>query len=234
MSKIRILITGDEPVLLERIRQLLTSSDYEVEVAVDEKGASLYITQLNPDLIVLDVDFENTKINGFEVCKNLRRKTLCPIVALSLYENDENWIMALIKCADNYISRPFSNEYLLAVVHNSLRLWLAAKKRIKLPEQAIQHGDFFINPDTRRVTINSKHIHFTPTEFDLLYYLAMHYSRALSTQELIKVISRDGSRDTNNLRGFISKIRKKIENDPAKPQYILTINGFGYRFNSLL
>jgi DNA-binding response OmpR family regulator len=231
MDETVILLAGDEPEVLNQVGDVLTQNGFETRIATSNNDLFVLIDRFSPDIVIYNLDEKNSREDGFETCLKIRKRTLCPIITLSEHNDDENWIRALTTCADNYLVKPFTNEWLLAVVRASLRLWMTYKKGRKTPDGTINCRDLSINPDLHRVKMRGEVVKLTPKEFDILYYLAKNQTRAISHEELVIAVWGDDHREPRQLRSFISQIRKKIEEDPSHPEYILTIPGFGYRLN---
>jgi len=232
MEQAKILLAGNDPDLLQRVGSLLAQKAHIPEIAHNDNDALVRVGRIAPDLVIYNLDEENSQEGGFETCMKIRKRTMCPIITLSVHHDDENWIKALTLCADNYLVKPFTDEWLLAVVNASLRLWLTYKKGRKIPDTAIQRGDLSIDPDRHKVTLHGEIVQLTPREFDILYYLAKNQGRSISHEELTLAVWGESHREPRQLRSFISQIRKKIEEVSSDPEYILTIPGFGYRLST--
>jgi two-component system KDP operon response regulator KdpE len=232
MEKTSILLAGDGFDSFGDLRNALTAEGYEVLIA-DDNGESIHLAAASyADLIILNLNHAHTNGKGAKICMEFRMRTKCPIIVLSEDYDDEDWIKLLNECADNYIVKPFSNEWLLAVVRTSLRLWLDYKHNRKIPNHDIDRYKLTINHDTREVRVQNRKVDLTRTEFDILYYLAKNDGRVISHEEMINVVWGDKGSKAGQLRSLIYQIRQKIEDDPKKPEFIITVPGFGYRLNS--
>jgi two-component system KDP operon response regulator KdpE len=232
MERIRILITGDDIDFAEHLRPTLSAEGYEVLIASGNDESLWFISEYHPDLILFSLDQANSNANDIEFCKEARYRSRCPIIVLSERNDDENWINVLTTCADNYLVKPFTNDWLLAVMRASLRLWLAYKKGKKIPDKKHNRKELVIENDAHKVHIRGERINLTPLEFTALLYLAKNDGRVISHEELMLAVWGTRNRVTSQLRSLIYQIRQKIEKDPTKPEYIITVPGFGYRLIS--
>ncbi len=235
MSAPKILLIGDDPNILRTLRRNLVGRGYDVSIALDDLEAYESAAQLNPDLYILNLDFTIIKVDGLKVCSRLREKSQSPIIVLSAIGSEKMKITALDLGADDYLVMPFGMEEFLARVRVALRRWASYKTGPLGKNQLILIGDLLINTDARRVTMRGKVIHLTPTEYDILHYLAQRMGKVVVHRELLKAVWGDVYGDEREyLRVFISQLRRKIEEDPMRPVYIMTEPGVGYRFNSEL
>ena len=189
--------------------------------------------KLNPDLFVLNLDFTVVKVDGLKICTRLRELSPSPIIVLSAIGSEKTKIRALDLGADDYLVMPFGMEEFLARVRVALRRWVTYKTGSQANDSLILSGDLLINTDARQVTMRGKPVHLTPTEYDILYYLARRMGKVVGHRELLKAVWGDVYGDEREyLRVFISQLRRKIEDDPVRPVYLLTEPGVGYRFTS--
>jgi two-component system KDP operon response regulator KdpE len=233
MNTTKILLIADEPNLLRTLRRNLLERGYEVAIALDDQETLTIVAQSKPDLCILSLDFTTVQVNGLEICEELRKVTPCPIIVLSAIGSQGAKIRALDLGADDYMVMPFGMEEFLARVRSALRRWTATKSEAIHQEHLILHGDLFINTDSREVRLRGELIHLTPREFDLLVYLAGRPGKVVSHGEILRGVwgnAYGGEREY--LRVFVSQIRRKIEDDPLRPRYLLTEPGIGYRFAS--
>ncbi|HYM70994.1 MAG TPA: response regulator [bacterium] len=222
----RILVVDDELAIRRFLRVSLTAHGYHVlEAASAREGEEAAATQ-RPDLIVLDLSLPDT--DGIEVTRRLREWSAIPIVVLSVRGQDEDKIAALDAGADDYLTKPFSTGELLARIRVALRH--AARPA---DEPVIATGDLVVDVAHRVVTVSGREISLTPIEYVLLKTLALHAGKVLIHRHLMREVWGPGyDPDTNLLRVNISKLRHKVEPDPARPQYILTEPGVGYRLRA--
>lgn len=226
MARAKILVVDDEPQITRVLRTSLSPHGYEVRITNDGESALEVFQEWNPDLIITDLSMP--KMTGIELCENIRDRSHVPIIVLSVRGDDKNKVDALDKGADDYVTKPFSINELLARIRANLRRASLAKE----PESSepISIGDFHIDLQTRIVKVGGKEIHLTPKEFDLLVYMARRPEKVLTHTALLNAVW--GSQNVQQpeyLRVFINQLRKKIEPEET-PRYILTEPWVGYRF----
>jgi two-component system KDP operon response regulator KdpE len=178
-------------------------------------------------LIITDLAMPN--VDGLELCRRLRRFSDVPIIVLSVKGEERTKIGALDAGADDYVTKPFGIEELLARVRAALRRGSLAKGA---SQTELTAGSFLVRLEERKVTIRGQEVHLTPKEYDLMVYLMRHPGRVLTHHALLGAVwGGDYTQQTEYLRVFIGQLRKKIEADPANPRYILTEPWIGYRFD---
>jgi two-component system KDP operon response regulator KdpE len=221
-----ILVIDDEPQILRALKTILRERDFRVTTAGSgEEGLALAAAE-PPDLIVLDLTLP--KMDGIEVCARLREWTQLPILVLSVRGGERDKVAALDAGADDYLTKPFGIEELLARIRVGLRHAALAKGS---PSVVITSGPVVIDLSTRQVTLDGAAVRLTPTEYRLLAYLAGHAGRVLTHQTLLANVWGDEYRGhTEYLRVYMRQLRKKLEPDPDDPQILLTEPGIGYRF----
>ena len=227
MSEIRrILVVDDEPQITRVLRRGLTAHRYDVRVAAEGEAALELFGDWNPDLVVTDLSMPN--MDGLELCRRLRAISNVPIIVLSVKGDERVKVEALDAGADDYVTKPFGMDELLARVRATLR------RNPNLAGEAtklVETGHFRIDIEARLVTLNLKEVHLTPKEFDLMVHLVRHAGKVLTHRSLLAAVwGGDYVEQTEYLRVFIGQLRKKIEPNPATPQYILTEPWIGYRF----
>ncbi len=218
----------DDRNLLETIKYNLVKEGYEALVAVDGAEALEIARNEKPDLIILDIMLP--KIDGFEVCRILRREMNVPIIMLTARTDETDRIMGLDTGADDYMTKPFSIRELLARIRALLRR--AGMAEAKLPENAaiIKIGDITIDLNRHRVISKGQTLELTAKEYDLLVFLAQNESYVFSREQLLeKVWGYDFAGDTRTVDVHIRWLRQKIEDDPANPMHLLTVRGTGYK-----
>ncbi|MFC1959312.1 winged helix-turn-helix domain-containing protein [Chloroflexota bacterium] len=226
-----ILLISDELNLLRTLRRNLLSRGYEVVVAWDEKDISYFINEPDTSLFIINLDFETLAINGLDIVRKIRENSDAPIIVLSTVGSENLKIQAMDLGADDYLVMPFGMGEFLARVRVALRRWFSLSSAVSTENKIIVSGKLFINVDARQVIINGETIHLTPLEYDLLYYLAKNQGRVIVHRELLREIwGPEYGDEREYLRVFVSQIRKKVEDDPARPAYILTEPRIGYRF----
>jgi two-component system, OmpR family, KDP operon response regulator KdpE len=225
-GKTKILVVDDEPQITRVLRTSLSAHGYEVSVANDGESALQTMEESRPDLIITDLSMP--RMTGIELCENIRDRSQVPIIVLSVRGEDKSKVEALDKGADDYVTKPFSINELLARIRANLRRANLSKE----PEvsEPIETGDFHIDLQTRIVSVASNEIRLTPKEFDLLVYMARHPEKVLTHSVLLKAVwGPQSTQQPEYLRVFINQLRKKIEPEET-PRYILTEPWVGYRF----
>ena len=220
----RILVVDDEPNILATIAPLLRARGYEVLTAMTGHAALESVQRDSPDLVILDLGLPD--LDGVIVTSQIRENRGTPIVVLSARGAENDKVRALDAGADDYVTKPFGTEELLARIRVALR-------RIEPPpaSEPIVRGTLMIDRERFRVTIGDKEVRLTPKEFDLLSYLAQRPGRVLTHRAILRAIWGPQSVDQpEHLRVLIGSLRKKIEPNPSTPQYILTEPWVGYRF----
>jgi two-component system, OmpR family, KDP operon response regulator KdpE len=224
----RILVVDDEPQIARVLRRSLAARGYEVQVANEGEDALEIFNTWSPDLVITDLSMPN--MGGLELCRRIRGASQAPIIVLSVKGEERAKVEALDMGADDYVTKPFGIDELLARVRAALRrASVVADHQIK----TLQTGDFQVDLETRIVKARGEELHLTPKEYDLLVYLIRHPNKVLTHRALLGAVwGGDYVEQTEYLRVFIGQLRKKIEPDPAKPRYILTEPWVGYRFNA--
>ena len=221
----RILVVDDEPNILATLAPLLRSRGYEVSTAMGGQAALEAVERENPDLIVLDLGLPD--IDGVEVTRLVRDGRATPIVVLSARGAEGDKVRALDAGADDYVTKPFGTEELLARVRVALR-----RTDITPPQSGpIVRGSLVIDRERFRVFRDGEEVRLTPKEFELLMFFAQHPGRVLTHRAILKAIWGPHAIDQpEHLRVLIGARRKKSERDPSSPRYILTEPWVGYRF----
>ena len=212
--------------MLRALRTILSAHHYQVTVAMTgEEGLALAAAEL-PDVIILDLGLPD--IDGVRVCAQLREWTEIPIIILSVRDRERDKVMALDKGADDYLVKPFGIEELLARIRVALRHLAKSQGN---HQSVVSSGDLFIDLARHIVTKGGNEVKLTATEFKLLAYLANHADRVLTHQNILNnVWGMEYIDNVEYLRVFISQLRKKVETDPKRPQYLISEPGVGYRF----
>ena len=225
----RILVVDDEPQLTRVLRTGLKSHGYDVRAAADGLSGFETFSDWHPDLVITDLAMP--VMDGLELCRRVRAISPVPIIVLSAKGEERTKVEALDLGADDYITKPFGIDELLARVRASLRR--AATVVNSEPESPIlTAGDFHIDLETRKVLVADREVHLTPKEFDLLVYFLKHAGKVLTHRTLLAAIWGGNYVEQNEyLRVFVGNLRKKLEPDPATPRYIITEPWIGYRFN---
>lgn len=221
-----ILIIDDEAQIQRALRTILTEKQFQVSTASrGEEGLALAAAN-EPDLIILDLGLPD--MDGVEVCKRLREWTQTPVIILSVRDSERQKVAALDQGADDYLTKPFSIEELLARVRVALRHSARAQG---IQNKVIKAGPLVIDLVWNLVKRGEEEIKLTGTEYKLLAYLASNHGRVLTHQSILTHVWGPADADhTEYLRVYMRQLRKKLEVDPERPQYILTEPGIGYRF----
>jgi two-component system KDP operon response regulator KdpE len=226
----RILVVDDEPQLTRVLRTGLKSRGYDVRAAADGLAGFEAFNDWHPDLVITDLAMPN--VDGLELCRRLRAVSQVPIIVLSAKGEEKTKVEALDLGADDFITKPFGIDELLARVRASLRRANAAPMN-EATATVLDSGDFHVDLESREITVRGKPIHLTPKEFDLLVYFIKHSGKVLTHRRLLAALWGGNYVEQNEyLRVFVGNLRKKIEPDAATPCYILTEPWIGYRFDS--
>ena len=222
---VRILVVDDEPQIRRALRGGLRANGFEVEVAASGEAALDAVALQPPDVVILDLGLPD--LDGVEVVRQMRAWSSLPIVVLSVRDAEQEKVRALDTGADDYLTKPFGMEELVARVRVALRH--AARQAQSGP--VLEFGELRIDLPGRIVTRAGQEIHLTPLEYDLLRELATNAGKILTHQLLLDRVWGPASVDsTHYLRVYINQLRRKIEPDPTRPRQIVTEPGVGYRF----
>ncbi|MAU65185.1 MAG: DNA-binding response regulator [Dehalococcoidia bacterium] len=226
----KILVVEDEENILEAIKYALTKEGYEVHTAVDGEAALQLSQSVNPDLVVLDVMLP--KLDGFEVCRIIRKDFDIPIFILSAKSEEIDRVVGLEIGADDYITKPFSMRELVVRIRNAMRRAKGISSKVNsLEENLITSGDLEIDLRSHKVTLEGTVIDMKPREFDLLSLLVSNKNRAFTRTQLLEQLwEYDYFGDIRTVDVHIRWIREKIEENASKPSRIITVRGVGYRF----
>jgi two-component system KDP operon response regulator KdpE len=225
MKKTRVLVVDDEPETLKYVGANLRARGYEVVTAADGTEALKRADEDVFDLILLDITMPGP--DGFAVCQALRRQTTVPIIMLSARGQEKDKVRALDLGADDYITKPFGIDELLARVRSALR----RSQQEPAGGDVLAVGDLAINFAQRKVARGGEEIRLTPTEYELLVQLARSAGRVLNHTTLLqRVWGPEYGEETDYLWAYVRRLRRKLEADPEHPRYLLTEPGVGYRF----
>jgi two-component system KDP operon response regulator KdpE len=224
----RILLVDDEISIQKAVAPLLRSRGYDVEVAGTGQAALIVVGERVPDLIVLDLGLPD--LEGTEVCRRVRERSAVPIIVLSARGAEGDKVRALDAGADDYVTKPFGPEELVARIRVALR-------RVFTDDQAptgqLRAGDLTIDYDRRRVLRGQDEIRLTPKEFELVSLLARNHDRVLTHRAILKAIwGPNAVEQPEHLWTLVAQVRRKIESDPGSPRYLLSEPWVGYRFST--
>jgi two-component system KDP operon response regulator KdpE len=218
----RILVIDDEAQITRVLRAALSAQGYDVRAANDPDEGLRVFRDWSPDLVITDLMMPT--MSGVEVCRMIRTRSTTPVLVLSVREHERSKVEALDAGADDYVTKPFSIQELLARVRAHLR---------RAPERttaALEAGDFVIDTQAHTVTVQGKPIHLTPKEFDLLLHLARNAGKVMTHRALLTVVwGAQSAHQPEYLRVFVGQLRKKLEGETGR-QYIQTEPWVGYRF----
>jgi len=225
-NKGNILVVDDEPQITRVLKTTLSSHGYGTRIAGDGDEALQVMKDWSPDLLITDLRMPN--MDGLELCRRVREKSLIPIIVLSVKGEERTKVEALDAGADDYVTKPFNVNELLARVRAALR---RAKAKEEPESQLIEIGDFRIDLETRTVLAKNQEVHLTPKELDLLVYLARHPGKVITHRALLSAVWGENSvEQPEYLRVFIGHLRKKLEVNESAARYIVTEPWVGYRF----
>ncbi len=222
----RILLVDDELPILRAVTPLLRSRGYEVRSVVTGAGALTEMEADPPDLLIVDLGLPD--VDGFEICRRVRERSAVPIIVLSARHSEKDKVQALDLGADDYVTKPFGPDELLARVRACLR-----RSPLSPEEQTgtLVRSDLTIDFERHRVLRGEEEIRLTPKEFELLSFLARHPGKVLTHRTILKAVwGPHAVNEPQYLRVLMASLRKKIETDPAHPKYVLTEPWVGYRF----
>ncbi len=233
----RILVVDDELPIQRILRRNLTMSSYDVLVADNGEQALEMVRLQEPDLILLDLCLPG-EISGLDVCRQIRQWTQTPIIVLSAVTEEKQKVEALDLGADDYLTKPFSNDELQARVRACLRRASASETASSdMPAQPeilrSDDGYLWMSVPRRQVHAGGQDVRLTRTEFDLLYQLMLHAGKVLTHRSLLRAVwGPEYGEEADYLRVYIRQLRLKVEAEPSRPRYILTEPGIGYVFRS--
>ena len=222
-SKGRILVVDDQAQIRRVLRTTLVANGYEVDDARGGQEALEKLREKKYDLILLDINM--TDIRGTEVCRAIRSSSGVGIIMLTVRNSEADKVLALDAGADDYVTKPFSTSELFARIRSVLR-----RKMGDSPVQELRLKDVEVNFESRQVTVRNRKVHLTPKEFELLRCLAKNANKIVPHRELLREVwGPDYGNELGHLRAYMKQLRKKIELQPGKPQYLLTEPWVGYR-----
>ena len=219
----RVLVIEDEPALARALAITLRARRYDVDVAHSGSAGLDAVAARHPDVVVLDLGLPD--LDGMEVLQALRGWTRVPVVVLSARVTSDEKVEALDAGADDYVTKPFGMDELLARIRAAARRGVVAEA-----PPVVETSTFTVDVAYRRVTRAGREVRLTPTEWHLLEILARHPGRVVGRRELLQELRGPGlERETHYLRVYLAQLRRKLEDDPARPRHLITEPGVGYR-----
>ena len=221
-----ILVVDDEPQITRVLRTSLSAQGYDIRVANSGEMALEIMKDWSPSLSITDLAMPTE--NGIQLCRTIRATSEVPIIVLSVKGEERTKVQALDAGADDYVTKPFGMEELLARVRANLRRLPASGSDVPA---VIDSGDFHIDSGAHRVTVRGREVHLTPKEFELLAYLARNPNKVVTHRTLLAAVwGGNSTEQVEYLRVFVGQLRKKLESGPNSRRYILTEPWVGYRF----
>jgi two-component system KDP operon response regulator KdpE len=220
-----VLVVDDEPQILRALQTNLRGAGYEVTTAATAQEALTAAATRPPEAVILDLVLPDGR--GTDVTRELRRWSTAPILVLSAVGDEQEKVAALDAGADDYVTKPFGMDELLA------RLRAALRRATPSTEPVIRVGDLVVDLERRSVTVDGRDVSLTPNEFELLRYLAQNEGKLLTHRAILREVWGHAYEvESHYIHVYVSQLRRKIETDPARPRYILTEPGAGYRLRS--
>ena len=224
-EKLRILVIDDELEIRQLLKVSLDGHGYSVGTAESGEEALKRVNEFFPHLIILDLGLPDQ--DGIEVLRLIRRSSEVPVIVLTVRDQEVEKIVALDAGADDYITKPFGMGELLARIRVAFR-----HSPVPIDERILEFDGLIIDLGTRTVLVHGKEVKLTPTEYEILKFLAREAGRVITHRQLLrKIWGEEYEDETHYLRVFIGQLRRKIENDPTRPRHIMTEPGVGYRFS---
>jgi len=221
-DKSRVLVVDDEPQITRVLRTVLSSQGYQVRTAGEGEAALSSFNEFRPELVITDLFMPH--MDGLELCRRIRSMSNVPIIVLSVKGEERSKVEALDSGADDYVTKPFGIDELLARVRAALR-----RGGSDAEVASFDVGDFRVDLEGRRVHAHGNEVRLTPKEFDLFVYMARHPSRVLTHRTILQEVwGPEYGSETQYLRVYASQLRKKLADDPARPR-LVTEPGVGYR-----
>lgn len=223
----RVLVVEDERQLAELVAERLRAAGHSVALAFDGPTALTMLEERPADLVILDWMLPG--LDGLEVCRRIRAVSITPILMLTARAAELDRVLGLEVGADDYLTKPFTIGELIARVRVALR-HAAGNSSTDRAASRFQTGGLALDFERRRVTVDGKEVHLTPTEYEVLKYLALNVGRVITHRTLLRAVWGPAyDTEAHYLRVFVGQLRRKIEPEPSRPIYLLTVPGIGYR-----
>lgn len=227
-EKHSILVVDDEPQIRRVLKTVLGRQKYSIRTASDGEEALAVMKEWTPDLVITDLRMPN--MDGIDLCRSVRKRSAVPIIVLSVRGEESTKIQALDQGADDYVTKPFSPNELLARVRAALRR--SPAQRVEQPAR-VEIGDFVIDTEYHQVQVRGNEVRLTPKEFELLVYMARNPGKILTHRVLLTSIwGANSAEQPEYLRVFVNHLRKKLEPEDGSRAYIVTEPWVGYRFEA--
>jgi len=224
----RLLVVDDEPAMVRTLRTNLRGHGFQVETAETASEAKASYDRRPPDLVVLDINLPDG--DGFEIVRHIRERSGTPIIVLSARGGERDKVSALDLGADDYMTKPFGIDELLARIRVALR---HLARPATGAERRIRTGELVVDLERREVTVAGRQVHLTPTEYDLLKVFLTNPNKVLTDRMLLQQVwGPDYGDESHYLHVYVARLRRKIETDPQAPKHLLTEPGVGYRLRS--
>jgi two-component system KDP operon response regulator KdpE len=223
----KILVIDDEPLMCKLVRSIFVQEGADVTTALDGDEGLKKFAETNPDLVLLDIMLPG--IDGWEVCRNIRKQSDVPIVMLSALNRQEDIVRGLDSGADDYVTKPFSHDVLIARAESAIR---RTELQSEMQSKAV-YDDGYLHVDLNRksVVVGGKSVHLNATEFELLAYMLQNAGRVCTFAQILEnVWGEDYRSSAEYVHVYIWQLRQKVEKDPKRPTYLITEHSIGYRF----
>lgn len=227
-GKVRVLVVDDEPQILRALRINLSVRGYDVVTVTNGTDALRAAAEFRPEVVILDLGLPD--MSGIEVLGGLRGWLSAPVIVLSARTDSSDKVQALDAGADDYVTKPFGMDELLARLRAAVR---RAAASVDADEPVVETASFTVDLAAKKVTKNGAEVHLTPTEWGMLEMLVRHRGKLVGREELLhEVWGPAYAKETHYLRVYLTQLRRKLEDDPSHPRHLLTEAGMGYRFEA--
>ena len=227
-GKVRVLVVDDEPQILRALRINLSVRGYDVVTVTNGTDALRAAAEFRPEVVILDLGLPD--MSGIEVLGGLRGWLSAPVIVLSARTDSSDKVQALDAGADDYVTKPFGMDELLARLRAAIR---RAAASAETDEPVVETQSFTVDLAAKKVTKNGAEVHLTPTEWGMLEMLVRHRGKLVGREELLREVWGPAyAKETHYLRVYLTQLRRKLEDDPSHPRHLLTEAGMGYRFEA--
>ena len=227
-GKVRVLVVDDEPQILRALRINLSVRGYDVVTVTNGTDALRAAADFRPEVVILDLGLPD--MSGIEVLGGIRGWLNAPVIVLSARTDSSDKVQALDAGADDYVTKPFGMDELLARLRAAVR---RAAASVDADEPVVETASFTVDLAAKKVTKNGAEVHLTPTEWGMLEMLVRHRGKLVGREELLREVWGPAyAKETHYLRVYLTQLRRKLEDDPSHPRHLLTEAGMGYRFEA--